>query len=77
MVITCTTRPTCSARAVDPSLPFEAYGEILFHNFGSAQVIMKSCLALNLNAELTRNEMIWKFNNLPKKKKPVFYQKFF
>ena len=32
------TRPTSSARAVDPSLPFETYGEILVYNLGSAQV---------------------------------------
>ena len=35
------TRPTCSAPAVDPSLPFETFEEILFYNLGSAQVIMR------------------------------------
>ena len=29
---------TCSARAVDPALPFETYKEILFDTLGSAQV---------------------------------------
>ena len=36
------TRQTCSARAVDPSLPFEAYEEILCYNLGSTQVMSAS-----------------------------------
>ena len=41
------TRPTCSARAVDPSLPFETYEEILLYDLGSARVIKTFTAACN------------------------------